>query len=93
MEYHPMGGQTVKPQAAAFPQTTPQNPLTASTVVRVLAAGAAHSLMAAWVYVSEYRDARAAEELHKELSRMSDCELARRGLDRARLALLVKHRS
>ncbi len=88
-----MGGQTVKPQAAAYPETTPQNPLTAITVVQALAAGAAYSLTAAWAYVSEYRNARATEELYKELSRLSDSELARRGLDRAQLALLVKNRS
>jgi hypothetical protein len=83
----------VKPHAAAYPETTPQNPLTASTVVQALAAAAAHSLTAAFAYVSEYRDARAAQELYKEISRLSDGELARRGFDRAQLALLLKHRS
>jgi hypothetical protein len=93
MEYYPMGGQTVKPQAATYPATTLKNPLTASTVMQAVVAGAAHSLAAAWVYVREYRDARAAEELYKELARLSDSELARRGLDRPQLALLVKNRS
>ena len=83
----------MKPQAAVFPETTPKNPLTASMIVQALAAGAAHSLTAAWAYLSEYRDARAAEELYKELSRLSDGELARRGLDREQLATVLKHRS
>jgi hypothetical protein len=83
----------VKPQAAAYPATTLKNPLTASTVILAIAAGAAHALTTTWAYVIEYRDARAAEELYKELSRMSDSELERRGLDREQLALQVKHRS
>ena len=44
------------------------------------------------VYQAEHRKARAAEELHRHLSPLSDAELARRGLHRDQLLELVKAR-
>ena len=43
-------------------------------------------------YVIEYRNAKAAQELYRHLSRLSDAELAKRGLDRRQLPQLVKDR-
>ena len=44
------------------------------------------------IYLVEYRNAKAAEELYWQLSRLSDAELARRGLDRHQLTQLVRER-
>jgi len=41
---------------------------------------------------AEQRRAKAAEEIYLHLSRLSDAELARRGLERARLADVVRER-
>jgi IS1 family transposase len=40
-------------------------------------------------YVASCRDAHAAAALYRELSRLSDAELARRGMDRAEIRRLV----
>jgi hypothetical protein len=43
-------------------------------------------------YVIEYRSAKAAQELYRHLSSLSDAELARRGLERRQLPQLVRDR-
>jgi hypothetical protein len=43
-------------------------------------------------YVIEYRRAKAAAELHTQLSRLSDAELARRDLTRDQLAQHIRER-
>jgi hypothetical protein len=51
-----------------------------------LVGGALDSLGSlAWIYLIEYRNAKAAEDLYQRLSTHSDAELARLGLDRASL--------
>jgi hypothetical protein len=81
----------VKPLAAAYPATELRNPLTTGAILQAIGTGAARSLAVAWAYVSKHREARAAGELYARLSRLSDGELARRGLKRERLAELTKH--
>jgi hypothetical protein len=51
-----------------------------------LVGGALDSLGSlAWIYLIEYRNAKAAEDLYQRLSTHSDAELARLGIDRGSL--------
>jgi hypothetical protein len=51
-----------------------------------LVGGALDSLGSlAWIYLIEYRNAKAAEDLYQRLSTQSDAELARLGIDRGTL--------
>ena len=43
-------------------------------------------------YMSEYRKAKVSEELYRQLARLSDAELAARGLDRRQLAQFISRR-
>jgi hypothetical protein len=43
-------------------------------------------------YMIEYRKAKVSEELYRHLSRLSDAELAARGLDHQRLAQFISQR-
>jgi hypothetical protein len=52
----------------------------------------ARSLGAALVYVVERQRAKAAEVLYTQFSRLSDAELARRGLNRTHLAQFIRDR-
>jgi hypothetical protein len=79
-------------KSLASPAQRPTNPLSASVMLHALAAGLARSIGMARTYQNEHRNARAAEELHRHLSQLSDAELARRGLHRDQLLELVKGR-
>ena len=61
-----------------------------SILVHALGQGFKRALGSAQIYVIEHRNARVAEELHQNLWRLSDAELARRGLARERLAQFIK---
>jgi hypothetical protein len=61
-------------------------------LLEALGRGISHAIGTARTYLVEYRNAKVAEELYRSLSRLSDAELARRGLDRHQLAPIVKER-
>ncbi len=64
----------------------------ARVLLEVLGRGVSRAIGTARTYLVEHRNAKVAEELYRSLSRLSDAELARRGLDRRQLARLVKER-
>ena len=66
--------------------------ISARGLLEALGRGVGRAIGAARTYVVEHRNAKVAEELYRSLSRLSDAELARRGLDRHQLARLVKER-
>ena len=83
----------MKPLAApvAPVQTRDWNPsVSARGVLHALARGLARAIATAQVYLAYHRDARVAEELYRHLRRLSDAELARRGLSRDQIAQFVK---
>jgi hypothetical protein len=51
-----------------------------------------YTIGAVAAYMIEYRKAQVAERLHSYLSRLSDKELAARGLDRRQLAQFIRQR-
>jgi hypothetical protein len=65
-------------------------PLSADDLLQTLGRGLQRSIGAALDYVAQHRDARAAEEVYRSLSRLSDAELARRGLRREQIAEFAK---
>lgn len=66
--------------------------LSASVLLHALGRGVDRAIGTARTYLVEYRNAKVAEVLYRNLSRLSDAELARRGLDRHQLARPVKER-
>jgi hypothetical protein len=65
-------------------------PLSADDLLQTLGQGLQRSIGTALNYVAQRRDARAAEEIYRSLSRLSDAELARRGLRREQIAEFAK---
>jgi hypothetical protein len=82
----------VKPIASPVQRSDWHLPLSASALLHALGRGLARSIGIVRTYVVEHRNARAGEELYRHLSRLSDAELARRGLGREQVAQLVKGR-
>jgi len=64
--------------------------LSASALLHVVGKALQWAVVTAWTYMSARHEAWVAEELDRSLSRLSNAELARRGLDRQQLAYLVK---
>ncbi len=83
----------MKPQAtlAAAIERREWNPSpSAGGLLRALTGGLVRGMETAQVYIDHHGNAMAAEELYKHLSRLSDAELARRGLSRDQIAQYVK---
>ncbi len=83
----------MKPQAtlAAAIQRQEWNPSSsAGGLLHALTRGLVRGMETAQVYIDHHGNARAAEELYQHLSRLSDAELARRGLRRDQIADYVK---
>lgn len=64
--------------------------LSASALLHVVGKAFKWAVVTAWTYMSARHKAWVAEELYRSLSRLSNAELARRGLNREQLAYLVK---
>ena len=82
----------MKPQAALAPvQRREWNPSqSAGELLQAMARGLARGMESARIYIEHHNNARAAEELHRHLSRLSDAELARRGLRRDQIAQYIQ---
>jgi hypothetical protein len=82
----------VKPQARPAQSSDFDQSLSPSDLLQALSRGLLRSIGTAQAHLAQHREARAAQELHRHLSGLSDAELARRGLDREQLARLVAPR-
>ena len=74
----------------ALVRTSPRLP--SGFLLKALSRAFERTVGAAVVYMIEYRKAKAAEDLYKHLSRLSDEELAVWGLDRRYLAQFIRQR-
>jgi hypothetical protein len=73
-----------------IPTTTLEHPFAEKPAHRRLWAAIARASAKISAYIAGYRDANAAAALYHALSRLSDAELARRGINRAELHRLVE---
>jgi hypothetical protein len=80
-----------RPSVFAFRLATPCG-AGAGSCVRAFARGAGRCMRAMAILLVEHRKAKAAEELYTRLSRCSDADLARRGLDRQQLGRFISDR-